>query len=146
VLKVVLDTNVFVSSLLSTRGLPAKVVDSWREGKYLLVTSPAILTEIRQVLHLKRIMEQYRLLPQDIEDLLTLIEKDALMVPGCSNAANAVPGDPRDEMFLSCAAEAGADLIVSGDHHLLNLAEYGGTPIVTVQQFFERLEASGGLP
>jgi len=146
VLKVVLDTNVFVSSLLSRGGLPARVVNLWREGKYLLVTSPAILAEIRQVLHSSRIMGKYRLLPEDIEDLLTLLEKDALMVPGHASAADAVPADPRDEIFLSCAADAEADLIVSGDHHLLNLAEYAGTPIVTVQQFFERLETLETAP
>jgi uncharacterized protein len=144
VLKVVLDTNVFVSSLLSRVGPPAKVLDAWREGKYLLVMSPAILTEIRKVLVSRRIFEKYHLVPQDLDDLLGLLENDSLIVPGNTHVAGAVPGDPQDEMFLSCALESGANLIVSGDHHLLDLGEYEGIPIVSVYEFFERLEKSKG--
>ena len=49
-LKVVLDTNVFVSSLLVKTGLPAQVLDTWRERSYLLIISPAIIAEIRATL------------------------------------------------------------------------------------------------
>ena len=42
-------------------------------------------------------------------------------------------------MFLACALDARADLIVSGDHHLLDLTEYKGIPILSVDQFAERL-------
>jgi len=68
---------------------------------------------------------------------------DGLIAPGHSNAASAAGSDPLDEMFLSCALDAGADLIGSGDHHLMDLGEYEGTRMVTVQEFFERLEKSG---
>ena len=49
-LRVVLDTNIFVSGLLSKTGLPAKILDAWRAGQYLLITSPPIVAEIRRVL------------------------------------------------------------------------------------------------
>jgi predicted nucleic acid-binding protein len=39
--RIVLDTNVLVSSLLVRAGLPARVLDGWRQRQYLLVTSPA---------------------------------------------------------------------------------------------------------
>jgi predicted nucleic acid-binding protein len=45
-LKVVLDTNVFVSSLLVRQGLPARVSDAWRERRYLLAVSPAIISDV----------------------------------------------------------------------------------------------------
>jgi predicted nucleic acid-binding protein len=47
---------------------------------------------------------------------------------------------------LACALDAGADLIVSGDHHLLDLGEYQGIPNVTVRAFLARLEigSTGG--
>ena len=48
-LKVVLDTNIFVSSLLSKAGRPAMVIDSWRAGNYLLVISHPIISEIKRV-------------------------------------------------------------------------------------------------
>jgi putative PIN family toxin of toxin-antitoxin system len=50
-LKVVLDTNIFVSSLLSKSGRPAMVIDAWRAGRYLLVTSRSIIFEIERVVN-----------------------------------------------------------------------------------------------
>lgn len=75
-----------------------------------------------------------------IKNLTLLLEKDAIVVPGLSAAPGAVPQDPTDEMFLPAALDAKADFIVSGDRHLLELGEYKGIPILTVQQFSERLE------
>ena len=46
-LTVVLDTNVFVSSLLVKEGPPAQVLDAWRERAFLLVVSPAIIAEVQ---------------------------------------------------------------------------------------------------
>jgi len=52
-----------------------------------------------------------------------------------------VPGsllaDDKDQMFLAAAVEGKVDLIVSGDHHLLELGSYAGIPIITVRQFLE---------
>jgi len=142
VLRVVLDTNVFVSGLLSKTGLPAKMLDAWRAGQYLLITSPPIITEIKRVLETPRIREKYFITSVDIEELITLLEKDALIVPGRTEVKNAIPDDPSDEMFLACAVEAAADFIVSGDRHLLELSAYKDIPIITVHEFEEKLARS----
>lgn len=139
-LRVVLDTNVFVSSLLSKKGPPAQVLDAWRAGRYLLITSPPIIAEIKTILDLPRIRKKYLIAHEDIEQIVNLLERDALVVPGRTNVKGAIPVDPKDEMFLACALDAGADLIVSGDRHLLDLAEFKGITIFTVRQFAERLE------
>lgn len=138
-LQAVLDTNVFVSSLLSKSGLPAKILDAWRAGQYLLITSPPIMAEIKAVLESPRISKKYFITRNDIEQLINLLEKDAVVVPGHTDVKGAIPEDPKDEMFLACALDARADLIVSGDHHLLDLTEYKGIPILSVDQFAERL-------
>jgi len=140
VLRVVLDTNVFVSSLLSTQGLPAQVLNAWREGRYMLVTSPAIIAEIVEVLELPRIAKKYSMRQEDIESLVDLLKTDTILVPGRAAIKGAVPQDPRDEMFLACAIDASADCIVSGDRHLLDLHTYRGIPILTVKEFAEKLE------
>ena len=58
----------------------------------------------------------------------------------CSRpAAGATHEDLTDEAFLSAALDAKADLVVSGDRHLLYPGEYQGIPILTVQQFSEIL-------
>jgi len=142
VLKIVLDTNIFISSLLSRSGRPATIIDAWRAGRYLylLVTSPSIISEIQRVLDAPRISKKYGLGRDQIEKLIFLLKRDALVVPGISDAAGTIPEDPADEMFLSTALDAGADFIVSGDRHLLDLREYKGIPILTVHQFSVRLE------
>jgi len=140
-LRVVLDTNVFVSSLLVKKGLPAQVLDVWRARRYLLVVSPAIIAEIQATLRYPRIQRKYALTNEDIEHLTNLLEQDALLVPGNAEIAGAVPEDPSDEMVLACALDGQADLIVSGDHHLLDLGTYQGIPILTVREFLDQLTA-----
>jgi putative PIN family toxin of toxin-antitoxin system len=139
VLRVVLDTNFLVSSLLNKTGAPARLIDAWRAGAYLLVTSPPIMAEIKAVLELPRIREKYALTAHDIRQVFDLLEKDAILVPGRLHVGNVIPQDPTDHIFLSCALEAGADVIISGDHHLLSLKVFEGIPIMPVVQFLERL-------
>jgi putative PIN family toxin of toxin-antitoxin system len=140
VLRVVLDTNVFVSSLLSTGGTPAQLLNAWREGRYMLVTSPAIIAEVVGVLESPRISKKYLIRHQDVENLVDVLKTDAVLVPGEAGVKGSVPRDPRDEMFLACAIDANADCIVSGDRHLLDLQTFRGIPILTVNEFAEELE------
>lgn len=138
-LRVVLDTNQFVSSVLVRQGLPAQALDAWRRREFLLITSPSIIAEIRSTLNYPRIRRKYPLTDDDVERLVALLEQDALVVPGEIGTTGAVPADPTDDMVLACAIEGQADLIVSGDHHLLDLGEYQGIPIITVRKFLEWL-------
>ena len=141
-LRVVLDTNQFVSNVLVRQGLPAQVLDAWRRREFLLITSPFIIAEIRSTLSYPRIRRKYPLTDDDVERLVTLLEQDALVVPDELDATGAIPADPTDDMVLACAVEGQADLIVSGDHHLLSLGEYQGIPIVTAREFLERLQTA----
>lgn len=141
-LRVVLDTNQFVSSVLVKQGLPAQVLDAWRRREFLLITSPLIIAEIRSTLSYPRIRRKYPLTGDDVERLVILLEQDALVVPGQGTLSGAIPDDPQDEIVLACAVEGQADLIVSGDHHLLNLGEYQGILIVTAREFLERLQTA----
>ena len=138
-LRVVLDTNIVVSSLLSSKGAPARIMDAWRAMRFLLVVCPAILQEIRATLHYPRIQRKYGLSVEVIDELMALFARDALVVPGNVCVACGIPADPKDEMFLACAVEGQADLIVSGDRHLLSLGAYRGVPIVTAQRLLEEL-------
>jgi putative PIN family toxin of toxin-antitoxin system len=139
-LRVVLDTNQFVSSVLVRHGLPAQIIDAWQRRDYLLVTSPSIMAEIRATLNYPRIRRKYPITNEQVERLITLLEQDALVVPGEADVWGAIPGDPDDDQVLACAVDGMADLIVSGDGHLLDLGEYQGIPIITARQFLERLQ------
>jgi len=140
-LRVVLDTNQFVSSVLVRQGMPAQVIDAWRRREFLLITSPSIVAEIRATLHYPRIRRKYPITDEDVERLIALLEQDTLVVPGETDVSGAIPADPTDDVGLACAIEGRADLIVSGDHHLLDLGEYQGIPILTARAFLERLAA-----
>ena len=139
-LKVVLDTNIFVSSLLSNDGRPALVIDAWRSGQYLLVTSRSIISEIKRVLNAPDIRMKYGVSRKQIDKLALLLENDAIVVPGLSPVAGAIPEDPTDEIFLATALDAEADFIISGDRHLLDLGQYKNIRISTARQFLEFLE------
>ena len=87
----------------------------------------------------ERIRRKYLITDEDVVQLISLLEKDALIVPGRTEVTGVIPNDPDDEHVLVCALEGQADLIASGDHYLLELKEYKGIPIVTVRQFLEKL-------
>ena len=122
-LRAVLDTNLFVSSMLVRQGKPAQVLDAWRERSYLLVISPAVIAEIRSCLSYPRIRRKYPITDEEVGELIQLLENEALVVTGGATEAGAVPDDPDDELVLACAIDGIADFIVSGDRHLLDLEE-----------------------
>ena len=102
-LKVVLDTNVFVSGLLVKPGLPAQVLDAWRERQFLLIVSPAVIAEVRTTLDCPRIRRRYFITEDDVTGLVTLLERDALLVPGDVTAvagAAPVPAPPAELSIL----------------------------------------------
>ena len=133
-LKVVIDTNQFVSSLISKKGKPAQLVELWRQQHFILVTSPEIIAEIKKVLEYPHIRKKYNLRKEDIQSLLILIEHEAVIVPNLP-AVDVIKEDPDDNKFLACALAAQAEYIVTGDQHLLSLGRYGSTLIVTVKDF-----------
>ncbi len=140
-LKVVIDTNQFVSSLISKKGKPAQLVDLWRQQHFILVTSPEIIAEIKKVLEYPHIRKKYNLKKEDIQSLLILIEHEAVIVPNLP-AVDVIKDDPDDNKFLACALAAQTEYIVTGDQHLLSLGKYGSTLIVTVKDFLIYIDNS----
>ncbi len=138
-LRVVLDANQFVSSLLVKVGLPAQVLEAWRAGAYQLIVSPAIMEEVEHTLGYERIRRKYNISQAAVQHLIQELANSALVVAGLSDVAGAVSEDPDDEIVLACAVDGGADLIVSGDHHLLDLGSYREIPILSTRAFVEQL-------
>ena len=143
-LRVVLDTNVFVSSLLVKEGPAARVLDTWRARRYLLIASPELIAEIASTLRYPRIRRRYRITENHVQALLDLLEADSVMVPGTADVSGSVPEDPDDEIVLACALDGGANLNVSGDQHLLALGEFKGIEIASIRKFLERLQEEAG--
>jgi uncharacterized protein len=130
VIRIVLDTNVIVSALVFG-GVPRGVLELAEAGECQFFYSEAIQTEVRRVLS-----EKFEW-PQAIlrEALPVLWSMGELVVPRMT--LDAVPDDPDDNRILECAVEAHAQVVVSGDHHLLALQKYKSIRIVTPRQFIE---------
>lgn len=139
-LRVVIDTNVLVSSVLSKRGVPAQVVAAWQERKFLVVTSAFAMNEARNTLEELHGSGKYIVHQNKIDELLNLLRTTAESVSYMPDVTGTVPADPDDEKILATAVGGKASIIISGDKHLLNLKEYQGIPILTPRQFLDLLE------
>ncbi|MBI4786296.1 MAG: putative toxin-antitoxin system toxin component, PIN family [Chloroflexi bacterium] len=138
-MQIVLDTNVLISFLLSHGETISRILDAWAQDRFTLCLSPQILSEIRRVLeypHLKS-----RIKPEEAQALLDNLSSDALLIEGTVTATGTT-ADPKDDIFIACALEAKADIIVSGDPHLVKIEHYGAVRIVTPAQFVEILRES----
>ena len=119
-IKVVIDTNLFVSGLILKRGNPYELLEAWRHKGFMLLISDALETEIAEVLLRPKIKEKYHLTTDEVEDTLRLLHTDALR----SDPAPTLPlslRDPKDEKVLALAIGGEADYLVTGDGDLLSV-------------------------
>lgn len=135
-LKIILDTNVFVSALINPHGKPAQILNYVFENKLRLFLSPPIIEELEQVLNYPKLVKRHGLEEEEVKEFVSsLLSINSLVKE--EQTIKAIPCDPSDDKFLSCAINAKADCIISGDEHLLNLDEYAGIRVVTPAQFLE---------
>lgn len=135
-MRVVIDTNVFISAAINPHGAPAKVFDAWRDRQYELLISPSILEEVFEVIRRPSLRARHGWTDKDIEIFLLGIRLFAVITPDDLEIAG-VEDDPDDDKFLVCAVEGAADCIISGDPHLLNMGAYREIPILNPRQFLD---------
>jgi putative PIN family toxin of toxin-antitoxin system len=115
--KVVLDTNLFVSGAILKRGNPYELLEAWRREGFVLLISDALQTEIAEVL-IREIKEKYHLTTDEVEETLQLLQTDALLTSPAPTLPVALR-DPKDEKVLALAVGGQADYLVTGDEDLL---------------------------
>lgn len=133
-IRVVADTNVLISALVF-QGLPGKFLALAISGAFRLITSPILLDELDDRLRYKFLWtptkaDQVRSALEALCDVVSTI--DHLTV---------IHEDPDDDRVLECAVAGRANIIVSGDRHLLKLGSYDGLQILTVRQFMDHIGA-----
>lgn len=138
-IKAVVNTNIFVSGIISPIGSPRQIIIAAKDRKFDLITSASINEEILEVLHRPHIYEKYHLTEQIIDDICALLYEGSLIVEGLYSIKLESP-DPKDDKFLATALEGKADYIVSGDPHLLNLGWYHNIEIITARRFLDILK------
>ncbi len=138
-MRLVLDTNTIVSGFL-WKGQPHRLLNVAKTRRDItLYTSPKLLAELADVLSRNKLaaaVAATRRLP----DALMRQYLDIAQVVTPATVAPVIPADPDDDHVLACALVAKADLIVSGDRHLLQLQRYQGIPIVTAGEAVRRIE------
>lgn len=133
-IRIVLDSNLFVSALLKPGSIPDLILRAVKDEKVLLLMSDDILAEIARVLNYPKIRKRFSASDEELHNFLQLLGSVAIFTPGTLNLPP-LEADPDDTKYLICAVEGHADFIVSGDHHLTDLTMYRGIRIVTPAEF-----------
>lgn len=132
-LKVVLDTNIFISGILVRKGNPSIIIKAWkRSHKYQLFITEEIIQEILRVMRRLNISEKI------VNEWEKVININAIKI-FADKKVEVIKDDPTDNKFLDCAKECQADYIVSGDKHLKNLNRFEKTHIVNPKEFLKIL-------
>lgn len=126
--RVVIDTNVFVSSFFG--GNPRKIIDLWKNGAITLCLSRPIVEEYVEVL------KRLGLREAELEELLRLFARGFNSLYAAKTPAlDIVRDDPDDNKFIECAVALHCKVIISGDKHLLAVQDYMGIKIVSPREF-----------
>ena len=120
-MKVVIDTNIFVSGIFWEGNFCSKIIDKWKNKNFELISSKDILEEFVETLRNLKIQ-----MPDDmIEEWRNSIIENSIIVDPTIKL-NVVNDDPDDNKSLEAGISGNADLIISQDKHLLKLREYQG--------------------
>jgi putative PIN family toxin of toxin-antitoxin system len=130
-IRVVIDTNVFVSSFFG--GNPRKIIDLWKNGSIVLCLSQEIIEEYLAVLNrlgldnTKEISNLTRLFAEGYNSIFT----------AKTSKLEVVKEDVEDNKFLECAVAFNSKIIVSGDKHLTSIRKYIDIVIMSPREFIE---------
>jgi uncharacterized protein len=116
-------------------GLPGSLLDLAFLRSFTLITSSPLFEELDE-----KLREKFGVSPEDAAFVRARLENVAEVVEP-RDTLTVLAENPDDNRVLECPVEGRADLIVSGDRHLLKLSKYQGIPIVTVRQFMDSTKA-----
>lgn len=134
-MRVVFDTNIFISAFAIPGGNAEEAYLHAVRGRFDLFTSFFILTETANILRTK-----FDWTDEKVEQLLTSISRTATVLKTQPHLH--ILTDEPDNRILECALLAEANIIVSGNRHLLSLACHEEIRMLTLADFLERLSHS----
>ena len=133
-MRVFLDTNVLVAAF-ATRGLCADVMRVVL-AEHQLITGEVVLTELREVLG-----RRIKLPLATVDDIVALL-RDQEVVPKPKTPSEVPVRDPDDRWILASATAGRADVLVTGDQDLLDVADKAPLPILNPRGFWNLLSKS----
>jgi len=129
-MRVVFDTNIYISALIFPGSTAASAVLKILDGKDTLLVSRAIIDELLGVLAVKFSHDREAL----CRVAVTIAEMADLIEPG---ERLEVLADEPDNRILECALAGKADVIVTGDKAMLSLQIYEGIRIITLREYID---------
>ena len=133
-IKVVVDTNVFISSFFG--GNPKKIIDLWNKKKIVLCLSADIVDEYIKVLKRLGLQDE-----NELQKLLNIFaEGHNILFSASTPVLKIVKQDPDDNKFIECAVALKCSYIVSGDKHLKSVRDYMGIKIFSPKEFIEQFQ------
>jgi putative PIN family toxin of toxin-antitoxin system len=135
--RVILGANILISGLISPLGKPARLIDAWLDGRFVLVSHALQLDEFRAVSRRERIRPLLQ--PSEAGRLVNRITALAEM-PAPLPFVRRSP-DPHDDFLLALCEASAASLLVTGDKaDLLALKTHASARIITAAQFASELD------
>ena len=128
-IRVVVDTNVFISSFFG--GNPRKIIDLWKSGQITLCLSRPIIDEYVEVLRRMGLQNE-----RELEELLSLFAHGFhVLFSAKTPNLKIIEKDAEDDKFIECAVALNAKYIISGDKALQDIKNYIGIKIQSPKQF-----------
>jgi putative PIN family toxin of toxin-antitoxin system len=135
-MRLILDTNILLSALLSPMGAPAKLLDAWERKRFTLVACDALVAELRDVAG--RPFFRARLRASSAELVAAGIRDFSFycrdLPPG------PIAPDPKDSYLLALAEASEAEFLVTGDKELLSLKHHKSTRVIAPAAMVEILK------
>lgn len=139
-MRLVLDTNVVLASIISPAGVCSRVLELVLEGAATAICSAGLEEEYREVLNREKFAYLRTTTALDPAIIIDALIRSAEIV-AVSEIAPVVGRDPADDHVIACAVAGGADFIVSGDKHLLDLETWEGIEILRPRAMLMLLDA-----
>ena len=130
-IKVVVDTNVFISSFFG--GNPRKIIDLWKVGTIHLCLCRENIDEYIEVLQRMGLKDE-----KELEELLDLFARGFHIVfTAQPPTLQVIDKDPDDNKFIECAVALKAAAVISGDKAVLDVKNYMGIELLTPKAFLD---------
>jgi len=136
VIRVVVDTNVFISSFFG--GNPRRIIDLWKSGEIILCLSRPIVDEYIEVLRRLGLQNE-----KELEELLSLFAHGFHIVYTANTPKiGVVEEDPDDDKFFECAVALKAKFVITGDKAVKNVKDYMNIKVVNPTEFLRSIRES----
>lgn len=139
-MRIVLDTNVLISSLFKKESTSAQILALWEQQAVELLISSEGLAEIERVLTYPKVRKRLVYSDDEVQDFVSLLNRAGTNIRP-DPMTPLVEADPDDDQFVALALTGRAQYLISGDGHLLDIGRVGDLQIVTPRIFLDRWQA-----